>query len=63
MDSTVGCTIDFAASGKQVGHLSRAKINNTAGWASTFVHVGQVANGDEPTVLVLAGNHGDEYEG
>ena len=63
MDSPVGCTIDFAASGKQVGHLSLAKINNTAGWASTFVHVGQVANGDGPTVLVLAGNHGDEYEG
>jgi N-alpha-acetyl-L-2,4-diaminobutyrate deacetylase len=63
MDSPVGCTIDFAATGKQVGHLSLAKINNTAGWASTFVHVGQVANGDGPTVLVLAGNHGDEYEG
>ena len=62
-DSPVGCTIDYAATGKQVGHLSLAKINNTAGWASTFVHIAQVANGDGPTVLVLAGNHGDEYEG
>ena len=63
IDSPVGCTIDYAAKGKQVGHLSLAKINNTAGWASTFVHMAQVANGDGPTVLVLAGNHGDEYEG
>jgi hypothetical protein len=62
-DSPVGCTIDFSRAGKQVGHLSLPKITNTAGWASTFVHVAQVANGDGPTVLVLAGNHGDEYEG
>ena len=63
MSSPVTCTIDFARDGKQIGHLSIPKINNTAGWASTFVHIGQVANGDGPTVLVLAGNHGDEYEG
>jgi predicted deacylase len=63
IDSPVGCTIDFSRDGKQVGHLSLPKITNTAGWASTFVHVSQVANGDGPTVLVLAGNHGDEYEG
>ena len=63
IDSPVGCTIDFSRRGKQVGHLSLAKITNTAGWASTFVHIAQVANGDGPTVLVLAGNHGDEYEG
>lgn len=63
IDSPVGCTIDFSREGKQVGHLSLPKITNTAGWASTFVHIAQVANGDGPTVLVLAGNHGDEYEG
>jgi hypothetical protein len=34
------------------------KITNT-GWASTFVHIAY-RNGDQ---LVLAGNHGDEYEG
>lgn len=63
IDSPVGCTIDFSRTGKQVGHLSLQKITNTAGWASTFVQIAQVANGDGPTVLVLAGNHGDEYEG
>ena len=59
----VSCTIDLGAPGKQIGHLAFPKITNTAGWASTFVHIGSVANGNGPTVLVLAGNHGDEYEG
>jgi N-alpha-acetyl-L-2,4-diaminobutyrate deacetylase len=61
--SPVSCSIDLDAPGKQVGHLAFPKITNTAGWASTFVHLACVANGDGPTVLVLAGNHGDEYEG
>lgn len=61
--SPVSCSIDLSAPGKQVGHLALPKITNTAGWASTFVHLACVANGDGPTVLVLAGNHGDEYEG
>jgi predicted deacylase len=59
----VSCTIDLTAPGKQIGHLAFPKITNTAGWASTFVHIASIANGDGPTVLVLAGNHGDEYEG
>jgi len=63
IDSSVGCTIDFSGQGKQVGHLSLAKITNTAGWASTFVHIAQVAIGDGPTVLVLAGSDRGEYEG
>jgi predicted deacylase len=61
--SPVSCSIDLEAPGKRVGHLAFPKITNTAGWASTFVHLGVVANGDGPTVLVLAWNHGDEYEG
>jgi len=61
--SAVSCTIDLAAPGKQIGYLAFPKITNTAGWASTFVHIASIAGGDGPTVLVLAGNHGDEYEG
>lgn len=61
--STVSCSIDLHASGKRVGHLRINKISNTAGWASTFIHIGCIVNGEGPTVLVLAGNHGDEYEG
>ena len=61
--SPVSCSIDLEALGKRIGHLAFPKITNTAGWASTFVHIGCVARGNGPTVLVLAGNHGDEYEG
>jgi N-alpha-acetyl-L-2,4-diaminobutyrate deacetylase len=59
----VSSTVDWEKPGKQVGRLAFPKITNTAGWASTFVHCACIANGDGPTVLVLAGNHGDEYEG
>ena len=62
-DPAVSCSIDLAAPGKQIGRLALPKITNTAGWASTFVHIASIARGDGPTVLVLAGNHGDEYEG
>ena len=61
--SPVSCSIELEGDGKRVGHLAFPKLTNTAGWASTFVHLGVVSNGDGPTVLVLAGNHGDEYEG
>jgi predicted deacylase len=63
IDSPVSCTIDLAGAGKQLGRLQLPKITNTGGWASTFVPLARVANGEGPTVLVLAGNHGDEYEG
>ena len=52
--SPVVCTVDLAAPGKQVGHLAFPKITNTAGWASTFVHIASIANGEGPTVIVHA---------
>jgi N-alpha-acetyl-L-2,4-diaminobutyrate deacetylase len=62
-DPVVTSTIDLLARGKQVGRLQFPKISNTAGWAYSFVPVATIANGEGPTVLVSAGNHGDEYEG
>ena len=62
-DSPIACTIDLAADGRQVGRLQVPRSANTAGWASTWVPIVSVANGSGPTVLVLGGNHGDEYEG
>ena len=63
IDSPVSCSIDLTAPGKGVGHLAFPKITNTGGWASTYVHIASIGNGEGPTVLVLGGNHGDEYEG
>jgi predicted deacylase len=61
--SPVSCTIDLAAPGRQVGRLQLPKITNTGGWAASFVPIASFVNGEGPTVLVLGGNHGDEYEG
>ena len=62
-DSPIECTIDLDAPGKQIGHLVLPRSTNDAGWASTLVPIASVAGGSGPTVLVLAGCHGDEYEG
>ena len=63
MSTQVSCTIDLAAAGKQVGRLQLPRISNTGGWAYSFVPIATIANGEGPTVVVSAGNHGDEYEG
>ncbi len=62
-DSLVACDIDLAGSGRQVGSLKLPRSDNESGWASTHIPIACVAGGAGPTVLVLGGNHGDEYEG
>jgi N-alpha-acetyl-L-2,4-diaminobutyrate deacetylase len=57
------CTVDLGAEGKQIGHLELPRSTNTSGWSRLFVPIGVVSRGEGPTALVLAGNHGDEYEG
>ena len=63
MNSPVASTIDLERPGRQLGSLVLPRSSNTAGWASTHIPIASVANGSGPTVLVLAGNHGDEYAG
>ena len=55
IDAAVSCSIDLSGSGKQIGRLALPKITNTAGWASTFVHIGQVARGEGPLCVLLHG--------
>ena len=61
--SPIGCTVDLAAPGRQLGRLQVPRSLNTAGWSNAYVPIACVANGSGPTALVLGGNHGDEYEG
>lgn len=56
-------TIDFNCQGKQQGFLQVPYSHDLGGWANVMVPITCVANGDGPTVLVLGGNHGDEYQG
>lgn len=63
MNSPVICTIDLDLPGRQLGRLVLPRSSNSAGWASTYIPIACVSAGSGPTVLVLAGNHGDEYAG
>jgi N-alpha-acetyl-L-2,4-diaminobutyrate deacetylase len=54
--------IDFGKMGRQTGYL-QLPPDPTTGSSGERVPIVSIANGTGPTVLVSAGNHGDEYEG
>ena len=56
-------TLDFEKSGKQQGFLQVPYSHNLGGWANVMIPMTLVVHGRGPTVLVLGGNHGDEYQG
>ena len=62
--SPVHCSVPLdAPTGKHPGHLAIPYSYNLGGWANLLVPICVFANGPGPTVLLLAGNHGDEYPG
>jgi predicted deacylase len=67
MSLTANCTFDLNTSsdfvGKRSGYIQIGDSTNNSGWAHHTVPITSVKNGSGPRVLVLAGNHGDEYEG
>jgi len=56
-------SLDFDKRGKQQGFLQVPYSHNLGGWANVMIPITVVARGKGPTVLVLGGNHGDEYQG
>lgn len=60
---TIRPTVDFDASGKQVGHLNLPQSEHDDAWGVVPIPVAVIANGSGPTVLLEGGNHGDEWEG
>jgi len=56
-------TLDFDRPGKQQGFLQVSYSHNLGGWANVMIPVTVIVKGEGPTVLVLGGNHGDEYQG
>jgi predicted deacylase len=60
---TVACDIDFGRPGKQVSHLGLDHSDNEHVFGTIPIPIAVIANGSGPTVLLSAGNHGDEYEG
>jgi predicted deacylase len=63
MSTTVTCSFDLNVKGKNKGYLVIGDSTNNSGWANYQVPIISIKNGKGPTVLVLGGNHGDEYEG
>ncbi|WP_339735076.1 succinylglutamate desuccinylase/aspartoacylase family protein [uncultured Gimesia sp.] len=55
--------IDFDKPGIQWGTLNIPFSYNLSGWAQLQIPISTMAHGEGPTVLLMAGNHGDEYPG
>lgn len=55
--------IDLGRKGKQQGYLQVPYSHNLGGWANVMIPMTVIAHGSGPSVLVLGGNHGDEYQG
>ncbi|MDR8059949.1 succinylglutamate desuccinylase/aspartoacylase family protein, partial [Burkholderia cenocepacia] len=57
------CEIDLDAQGKHAGYqrLPHSVHRSAYGWLP--IPIVSIRNGDGPVALVMAGNHGDEYEG
>lgn len=61
--STASTNIDFGKPGKQVGYVNIPHSPHEDAWGATRIPLAVIGNGDGPTAILQAGNHGDEYEG
>ncbi len=61
--AAITCDIDFDRSGKQISHLGLDHSDNAHAFGIIPIPIAVIANGAGPTVMLSAGNHGDEYEG
>ncbi|HQZ12977.1 MAG TPA: succinylglutamate desuccinylase/aspartoacylase family protein [Devosia sp.] len=61
--STARTSIDFDRNGKQVGFVDIPHSPHEDAWGATRIPLAVIKNGEGPTVILQAGNHGDEYEG
>lgn len=55
--------VSFETDGRHTGHISVPISENETGYAYLPIPLTVVKNGAGPKVLLMAGNHGDEYEG
>jgi predicted deacylase len=61
--SRIATEVDFNKDGKQVGFLRLPHSVHRSAYGWIPIPVACIRNGDGPRVLLMAGNHGDEYEG
>lgn len=59
----ISSDIDYAQTGRQLGYLRLTHSDDRHAFGVIAIPVCVLANGTGPTILLTAGNHGDEYEG
>lgn len=55
--------VDFDKEGKHTGFLRLPHSVHRSAYGWIPIPIASIRNGDGPTVLIMGGNHGDEYEG
>lgn len=55
--------VDYEKDGKQVGWLYLPYSVTRSAYGNISIPIAVIKNGKGPTVFLMAGNHGDEYEG
>jgi len=61
--SPISATVDFEREGKQHGFLNLPHSRDESAWGHVPLPITVVQRGQGATALLVAGNHGDEYEG
>lgn len=61
--STAHVSVDFDRRGKQTGYVSIPHSPHEDAWGATRLPISVISGGPGPTAILMAGNHGDEYEG
>lgn len=61
--SSVSTDVDLQQEGRSYGYLRVPHSVNDSGYGWIPVPIVVLKNGEGPSVLLMAGNHGDEYEG
>ena len=61
--SRLAAEIDFGRDGKQHGFLRLPYSVHRSAYGWIPIPVASIKNGEGPRILLMAGNHGDEYEG
>ena len=61
--SAVTCTIDLSSDGRHIGDLCVKWSDNTVPLGYHPVPILSLRNGDGPVAVLIAGTHGDEFEG
>ena len=62
-NSLISSDIDFEAKGKHTGFLRLPHSVHRSAYGRILMPIVVFNNGDGPTTMLMAGNHGDEYEG